>query len=207
MNPIIRLPNKKIGVFKMKNVMVIVSGMPATGKTSFASWLSSNLCAPMVCYDHIKERTLKTMYASCKDPEQYVLFNNVMFDFFWFNVEEIMKSSSLLIVEYFFKDDPILMEPLNSLVEKYQYETINVHMDSSIETAHRRFHQRSPGDSAVEGMRPKEIPYEKFAEGVKPNKDFRYGSRVIYVDTEDFASVSYEGVAEQIKGRICDVIG
>ena len=79
-------------------------------------------------------------------------------------------------------------------------------MDSSIETAHRRFHQRSGDGSAPEGMRPKEIPYDAFEKGVKPNKDFRYGNRLIYVDTEDFSLVSYDKIAEQVKNEIRDII-
>ena len=108
----------------------------------------------------------------------------------------------MLIVEYFFADHPFLMEPLDSLTGKYRYETINVHMDSSVETAHRRFHERNPGEDEPEGMRPKEIPFDHFARAVQPNKDFRYGSRLIHVDAEDFASVSYDRIAEEIKEHL-----
>ena len=190
----------------MKNVMILVSGMPATGKTTFASWLSKNLCAPLVCYDHIKEKTLKIMYESCKDPEQYDLFGRIPHGFFWFNIEEIMKSSSLLIAEYFFANLPLVDDTLNDLTTNYNYETITVHMDSTIETAHRRFHDRIEDDSSVEGMRPKEIPYADFEKGVKQNKDFRYGSRFIPVDTEDFSKVSYDDIAARVKKQIGDII-
>ena len=72
-------------------------------------------------------------------------------------------------------------------------------MDSSVETAHRRFHERNKVEPGVEGMRPKEIPLDRFAEGVQQNKDFRYGRNFICVDTEDFSKISYDEIVEQIQ--------
>lgn len=190
----------------MKNVMILVSGMPGTGKTAFAKWLSPKLCAPLVCYDHIKEKTLEIMYASCNTPEQHLLFGRFPYEFFWFNCEEIMKSSSLMIAEYFFSNQKIMTDVLDNLIEKYQYETITVLLDAPVETAHRRFHERNQNEPGTPGMRPKEIPFEAFAQGTQQNKDFRYGNRFIYVDTSDFSRVSYESIADQIKQHIREVI-
>jgi len=190
----------------MKNVMILVSGMPGTGKTNFAEWLSSHLCAPLVCYDHIKEKTLSIMQLNGATPEQQRLFGNFPLDFFWFNTEEIMKSSSLLIVEYFFANLPLVDDVLDNLTCKYQYETIHVHLDASMEVAHQRFHERNQNNPGIEGMRPKEIPFEHFSKGTQQNKDFRYGNRFIYVDTTDFSTVSYEDIAVQVKKHIMEVI-
>lgn len=180
----------------MKNVIILVSGMPGTGKTSFARWLSSKMHIPLVCYDHIKEKTIEITEASCENEEQKKLFGRFPYDFFWFSCEEIMRSSSMLIAEYFFADQ--MKETINMLIEKYHYQTINVHFDTSVETAHRRFHERNHNAPKIEGMRPIEIPFEQFVAGTKGNKDFRYGENLIYVDTTDFTTVSYESIAEMV---------
>jgi len=80
----------------MKNAMVMVSGVPGTGKTTFATWLSSQLRAPLVCFDRIKEKTLEIMYASCGNPEQYNLFGGVSLGFFWFTAFSLFVDSALL---------------------------------------------------------------------------------------------------------------
>jgi len=116
-----------------------------------------------------------------------------------------MKSSSLFIAEYFFTNT--MNDDIKRLTEKYRYETITVHMDASMETAHVRFHERNKNNPGIEGMRPKEIPFEQFVSGTRQNKDFRYGNRLIHVDTTDFASVSCEGIMAQVKKHILEVTG
>ena len=55
----------------MKNVMILVSGMAGTGKTSFAKWLSTELCAPLVCYDHILTKALSLAKETFDNEEQW----------------------------------------------------------------------------------------------------------------------------------------
>ena len=182
----------------MKNIMILVSGMPATGKTTFARWLSPEARAPLVCYDSIKEKTLELMYASCESAEQYGLFGRIPYEFFMFNCEEIMKSRSMLIAEYFFTTQ--MKDMLDSLTGKYNYTTVTVHMDAAPEIAHRRFLERNRSGAQPEGMRPAEITLEQFTAGTKQNRDFRYGDKIIHVNTDDFSLVSYDGIAERILG-------
>ena len=44
----------------MENIMILVTGMPGTGKTTFAAWLSSKLHVPLVSYDNIAKKTMET---------------------------------------------------------------------------------------------------------------------------------------------------
>ena len=187
----------------MRNIMILVSGMPATGKSTFATWLSSELHTPLVCFDRITKKTLEVSKANCEDEEQRRLFACIPYEFFLFICEEIMKSSSMLIAEYFFCDK--MKDALDYLVSKYQYTTITVHMDATIETAHRRFHERGENDSSLDGIRPKVITFENFSKGVQQNKDFRYGDRLILVDTENFNNVSYEEITYQIRNHMKEI--
>ena len=181
----------------MKNTMILISGMPGVGKTTFAAWLSKELCAPLVCYDHIKGKILELMYASCKQHEHYSLFGSFPHEIFWFNCEEIMKSNSLFIAEHIFSNQ--MAETINTLTTKYQYDTITIHMDALVEVAYNRFAERNRNNPAIDGMRPSKISFDQFVAGTQQNKDFKHGSQRIYVDTTDFANVSYENIATQVK--------
>ena len=181
----------------MINTMILVSGMPATGKTTFAKWLSPEICAPLVSRGRVMEKYVELSGANFDDDEQRRTLGHIPSGFFWFFCEEIMESSSPLIIEYIFTNK--MKEDINSLIEKYKYQTVNVHFDTSIEVAHRRFHERSQSNPSEKIARPKEIPFERFEKGTNDIKNFRYGDRIIYVDTTDFSTVSYKDIVEQIR--------
>jgi tRNA uridine 5-carbamoylmethylation protein Kti12 len=182
----------------MDNILILVSGMPGVGKTSFAKWLSSEMRIPLVCYDHVVEKFLHLSRAVFENDEQFRILRGFPDGFMWFFCEEIMKSSSPLIFEYFFTEQ-MKEEKLNDLVDKYKYQTINVHLDASTEVAHRRYQERNQNNQSGEGLKRPEISFEQFDKGTKANKDFRYGDRIIYVDTTDFSTVSYDDISKKIR--------
>ena len=162
-----------------KDTLIIVSGMAATGKTTFADWLSQKICVPLLSLDELWEQ-LGTA--------------NIPFDQYWINCEDIMKNSSPLIIEFGFEDaqKPII----NELVEKYKYQAINVHFCTSIELAHRRFNHRRKYDM---GDTKPQITLEQYTIISEQSKFFQFGDCVIYVDTTDFSKVSYEDITKHIK--------
>ena len=194
--------------------MILVSGPPAVGKTTFADWLSSEICAPLVCRDRVIGKSIEIGRNNFEgvplgNEEHNRIFasgGSLPFVLYWFFCEEIMKSSSPLIIESVFKIKE--KEIINGLVEKYKYQTINVHFDASIEAIHRRFNDRTYNNWGNEVKKPKkitEIPLEWFGKAFGQGgegqdvKNFRYGDCIMYVDTTDFSTVSYTDIAEQIR--------
>ena len=182
--------------YAMKNKMILISGLPATGKTTFARWLSGEMCIPHVCYDNIVKNTLELGKRVCENEEDLrKYFGEFPYMFFLFCIEEIMKSSSLFIIDYHFTD--MMKQTLDELIIKYQYETITVHLDCSAKLAHSRWMERNKTNS----MRPN-LTVEQFIEGTKQNKEFRYGKNLIYVDTTDFSSIQYSDILKQLRKYI-----
>ena len=186
----------------MKNTMILVSGVPATGKTTFATWLASEIGVPLLCRDHVFEKYTEISKSKFEnlllgDEEQYLTrLWEASSGLYWFLCEEIMKSSSPLIIESSFGND--VKEIINDLIEKYKYHTVNVHLDAPLETICRRFSERSYKNGG------NEIPLDDLKivlqDGkIKSASDFRYGDYIIHVDTTDFSMVSYEDIAEQIR--------
>jgi len=124
----------------------------------------------------------------------------IPYDFLWFNIEEISKSSSPLIVDYIFNES--CRGRLDSIVLKYEYKVIHVHFDADTEIAHKRFNARNKNNEDEGKIRPREISLEDFASGVQANKNFRYNDTFIYVDTSDFSTVSYDDIYDKIKQRV-----
>ena len=163
----------------MKNTLIIISGMAATGKTTFAEWLSQEICAPLLSLDELWEKCGTT---------------TIPFTQYWIDCEDIMKNSSPLIIEFGFWDEQ--KPKINEIVKKYTYQTINVHFCISIELAHRRFNDRRKYDMG--GTKP-QVTLEWFAKTAEQSMNFQFGDCVINVDTTNFLKVSYEDIAEQVR--------
>jgi predicted kinase len=163
----------------MKNTLILVSGMAAAGKTTFAEWLSKKICVPLLSLDELWEKSETTA---------------IPFARYWILCEDIMKHSSSLIIEFGFcgEQKPII----NDLVEKYKYQSVNVHFCTSIELAHRRFNDRRKYDMG--GVKP-QITLEQYTKIVEQSKNFRFGDCFIYVDTTDFSKVSYADIFKQLQ--------
>ena len=184
----------------MENIMILITGMPGLGKSTYATYLSEKLCIPLVCYDHIKGKEWDLLQNESK-PELFAnLYGKISLEFLWFFTEEIMKSHSPLIVEYFFHP---MQEPiLSSLINKYDYNTITVHFDADIEVAYKRFSVRNISSERHPGLRVNDIDLETFKKAAQPNRDFRFGEHTIFVNTNDFDNISYDDITQQIKNYI-----
>lgn len=172
----------------MKNTMILISGMPATGKSTFADWLSKRLRVPLVSYDRILTKLSEMNSGSLKEHPSFPM---IPYEFFLFTMEENMRSSALFIADYIFSNK--MVEVLDKLTEKYGYQVLNIHMNSAPETAYRRFTERNARDAESGKIRPA-VSFEDFCEATKQNRDFLYGAHLLEVNTEDFSQLSYESI-------------
>ena len=177
--------------------------MAGTGKSTFSKWLSTKLFIPLVCYDNIKKKMMELAESKYDKPEMYPpIVRDIPNEFLWFNIEEIMKSSSPLIVDYFLCEmhRPII----DALILKYLYKVIHVQFDSDSDVAYRRFVERNEKNASEQSIRKSnlELDLKRFTELTKQNRDFRYNDSFIYVNTNDFENVLYENILEQIQKQM-----
>lgn len=178
----------------MKNIIILIAGMAGTGKTSFAKYLSAKLNIPLVCYDNIKA---KDWDINDKDKrlKELELFGKFSYEYFWFFIEEIMKSGSPLVAEYFFH--PQNLSDLNGLVDRNNYRSVTVIFDADVEIAYNRFIKRNESKDRHEGLRIIR-PLEDFKKCSEPNKSFRFRENNIVVNTNDFNNVNYDEIIKDI---------
>ena len=187
----------------MQKIIILVSGMAGTGKSTFSKWLSAELFIPLVCYDNIMKKMMELAESKYDNPNIYPpIVRDIPNEFLWFNIEEIMKSSSPLIVDYFLCE--MHRTVIHALVLKYLYKVIHVQFDSESDVAYRRFVERNEKDAREQSIRKSnlEMDLKRFTELTKPNKDFRYNDSFIYVNTNDFENVSYENILEQLQKQM-----
>jgi len=165
--------------------MILVSGMPGTGKSTLAEWLALRLRLPLVCYDTIKSISLSN--------------GGELSALFWRDCEAHLQAGEMFLADSLFTNQE--NERLEQLTHAYAYETIEIHLDCVPSRAWERFLMRNRRSDEPEGMRPKDITQEAFIAGTRQNRDFSFGTRRILVDTNDFDMVSYESIALELRNH------
>ena len=178
----------------MKKVIILIAGMGGTGKTTFAKYLSEKLNIPLVCYDNIKAKDWDITETDV-ELKKLKLFGKFSYEYFWFFIEEIMKSGSPVIAEYLFH--PQNASKLEELVNKNNYNAITVLFDANTETAYNRFIKRNESQCREEGLRVI-MPFESFEKCTAPNKLFRFGRSNLLVNTDSFDKVNYDNIINDI---------
>lgn len=174
----------------MSGAMILVSGMCGTGKSTFARWLGEKLGAPVVRYDRLVRKVKELA------PEEAAKGSGLAYGLFLFELEEHM--GTVFIADYIFSTKQEAW--LGELVEKYRCPTINVHFDCSPQTAHARYTRRNAREPGVQ-IRP-DVPFARFEEASRQNREFRFGDVLIPADSEDFGRVSYQALYEAVMAAL-----
>jgi predicted kinase len=152
-------------------LFVFVSGKPGSGKSTLAQRLATALWFPLVSNDAIRQGLLETR-AGAEEESARVVDGPTAVGVFYATIAFLLRAGVSLVAEFSFRRG--LSEPdLGPLVQIAR--TVNVHCDTSIEEARRRFIEReqTQGRRFVEGMRRH-----------RPDSVPRYGARHIIEQME-----------------------
>lgn len=194
--------------------LIVIAGMPASGKTTFAKRLSVELQIPMVSKDEIKEILFDSVGFHSR-AEKVALGVGSM-DIMYYFTESLMRTSKLIILENNFEN--ISKPKLQNLIDKYHYSPITVLFDGDIKTIYNRFIERDNSPARHRGhvvnteypestnrndIAP-QIKFEDFQRTFEERgiRHFNISGDVIKVDTTDFHKVDYGDVINQIKNKI-----
>lgn len=182
----------------MIKTLIIIAGMPATGKTTFANYLSDKMKVPLVSKDWLKEIIWDKIHFDTNIRAESQKYGGLAFDLTFHICEMLMKTNQIFIIESnFTKPCPNI---LNSIVNKYKYKVITVLFDGDVEVIHQRFLARDVTEERHQGLVSNNYfsDFELFKKATKPSRDFDYGDIRIIVDSTDFSKVSYDDIVVKI---------
>lgn len=192
---------------------ILIAGMPATGKSRFAGWLSAELGLPCMSKDTVKEILFDKI--GFQSRAQKVALGDAAMDIIYHYTECQMVAGQPFILENNFEDSS--KAGIAALVERYGYKSITVLFDGDTEVLYRRFVARDQSPERHRGHvvntaypemaeRPPYVPMglDAFCEGMEKRgfRRFSIGGKMIRVDCTDFAQVDYEEILARIRREI-----
>ena len=179
----------------MDKVLIIIAGMPGSGKTRFANYLSDKLQIALICKDKLKEIVWEKLHYDASETQKY---GGLAYDLSFHFCEMLMKSNQTIIFESNFGNT--CPDILKAMVNKYRYKVITILFDGDVEVIHKRFVERDITEERHSGLvsNGRFNDFEIFKKATQPCRDFDYGYFKITVDTTDFSKVSYDDIIAKI---------
>jgi predicted kinase len=184
----------------MRPTIIIVTGRPAAGKSTFAKWLSQELKFPLVSKDSIREELFDRL--GWKDRKWAQELGIASVDMmFYFAQAELEVGHSIIMDNFFYP--PVSNPRFQVLKEKYHAESIQIVCDSDRETLFQRFKARADSGDRHPGHGDHDVLeelYVNLADHSSPILEI--GGSVIEVNTTDFTKVDYQEILKQVKSSL-----
>ncbi len=190
--------------------LIILAGMPATGKSTLAASLSTAFGYPILEKDNIKEGLFDTL--GFENYAQKRALDHAANDVLLRVLEAMLKADNSLIVDNNF--DTASAEKLCAILETYQPNCVTVFLSGDPQVLYERYAERDnlhkrhlghvlqdhypprEGDSLYYTMTPEEFDEKFFKRGMA---QFKCPGERIDLDMTDFGKVSLDALCAQVK--------
>jgi predicted kinase len=183
-----------------KIALIIITGLPVTGKTTLGKRLADELDLPFVCKDEIKELLFDGF--GWEDREWSKKIGGASYDVLYYIAESILRAGKSLIIETNF-NPKFANQKLLELQEKYHFTPVQIRCFADGEVLFERFKARAESTD----RHPGHIDGENLDEW-RPIllqgkiEALHVGGEALDVDTTDFDKMDYERIVRVIKSAI-----
>ncbi|MDE6977224.1 MAG: ATP-binding protein [Lachnospiraceae bacterium] len=192
---------------------ILVTGIPAAGKSTMAEAVSERLKLPVISKDTVKELLFDNV--GFHSREKKVNLGIASMEIMYYVARQLMKTGQPFILENNFEYSS--ESGMKNLLEDYPYPVLTITLTGDYRVIYRRFLERESSPDRHRGhvvndcypekkvnhlkpLKAKTISYEDFACGIEKRgfDAFRVGERQIKVDTTDFSKIDMEKLFSQI---------
>ncbi len=177
-------------------VLIIVTGLPGSGKTTLGRRLAQDLGLPFINKDGIKEQLFDSLGWSDRAWSQKL--GRATYDLLYYFTETLLSAGCSFVLESNF--DPQHATPqFRQLRGKYKFEPLQLFLEADGQVLYERFKARwqsggrHPGH--VEHLQPDQA--SQLLTGTLEPLDI--GGRTIRIDTTDWAAVDYPALVNTIR--------
>ena len=192
---------------------ILVTGIPAAGKSTMAEVVSEKLKLPVISKDNIKELLFDNV--GFQSRAEKVKLGVASMEIMYYAAGQLMKAGQPFILENNFEYSS--EQGIQTLLEKYRYSALTITLTGDYEVIYQRFLKRESSPDRHRGhvvndcyperkekdpetSRSKTISYESFVRGIEQRgfDAFCADGRLIKVDTTDFSKINMEELFSQI---------
>lgn len=157
-------------------LLVVVSGLPATGKTRLARTLAQSLCLPLISKDDYKEILFDRLGAETPN------LGPTSFELMWHTAEALLAARLSLVLETHFYHDPSTPR-LRELCNRYKALPVQIHLKASLEVIQARAAARIASGERHAGH----VDKLRFDMPLPPQAPLELGGPLLVLDTTDFS--------------------
>ena len=179
-----------------KTPIIIITGLPGTGKTTLGKKLAEEFNLPFICKDSLKELLFDSL--GWHDREWSKKVGGASYDLVYFITESFLKVGKSLIVETNF-NPKFANEQFKKLKEKYDFTPIQIRCIADGKILLDRFTKRANSTDRHPGHIDSEN-LEEFKPMLLQGKieALDIGGELFDIDTSDFDKVDYDGLVKAI---------
>lgn len=179
--------------------IILVAGIPASGKTTYARHISEKLNIPFIGRDAVKEKLYDVLKYDTSKRENSQLYGMASYSVFCHIAECLMRADVSFVFETNFW--PASVDILLPMVRQYNYRALTILFDADIKVLHKRFCERDITNERHPGLVAKGTSnlhnFDSFSKELLPHRDFCVGEKII-VDTTDFSKVDYDEINDLV---------
>ena len=123
--------------------LILIAGLPATGKSRFASYLQQRLNIPLLCKDSIKEILFDTIGFQSHDEKTKL--NHAALESLYYAARQILAAGSSVILENNF--EWYALPGLEQMIAAYGCEPITIFFGGDERVIYRRYVERNADPS------------------------------------------------------------
>lgn len=192
---------------------ILVSGIPAAGKSTMAEVISERLKLPVISKDAIKELLFDNV--GFQSRAEKVNLGIASMEIMYYVAGQLMKAGQPFILENNFEYSS--EQGMKNLLEKHHYSALTITLTGDYKVIYQRFLEResSPDrhrghvvndcypekkENNQETLKSKTISYENFVHGIEQRgfDAFCANGRQLKVDTTEFSKINMEELFSQI---------
>ena len=192
---------------------ILVTGIPAAGKSTMAEALSERLKLPVISKDTIKELLFDNV--GFQSRAEKVKLGIASMEIMYYAAGQLIKAGQPFILENNFEYSS--EQGMKNLLEKYQYSALTITLTGDYKVIYQRFLERESSPDRHRGhvvndcypekkenhpkvLKTDTISYENFVCGIEQRgfDAFCVDGRQIKVDTTDFSKINMDKLFSQI---------
>lgn len=181
--------------------VILVTGLPCTGKTTIATNIAKYFDFPFITKDRLKERLFDTV--SSGDREISKKLSYATFSILDYLIESMLEASSSFLMEGNFSSSKVF-KPFADYKERYNFQLIVIECQTEGKILLERFRQRAKSGERHPGhmdfMLIDEIK-EDLLRG-RPETPIQHADQTITLNTTNFNTIDLEDVISKINTQL-----